>query len=96
MIAADILKGMLQTGGDEPPWKKGWGVGDYVSYGAQRAGVFGIGQFALDAVNMGPTVLGGPTVEQVTSGIMDPLDKTAVSALPANPLYKQAITSRND
>jgi hypothetical protein len=91
MLAADVLKGLLQGGGDEPDWKKGWTVGDYTANAIQRAGLLGIGQFALDAKNMGVSTLGGPTFEQGTSAIEDPAWNTAVRALPGNPAYREAL-----
>jgi hypothetical protein len=91
MIAADIAKGMLQSLGGEPDWKKGWGVGDYVSHGVQRAGLLGIPQMAVDVANYGPDSLLGPTVEQGVSAVTDPVGKTVVKALPANPVYREAL-----
>jgi hypothetical protein len=46
MLAADIAKGIIQGGGSEPEWKKGWTVGDYTVNAVQRAGLLGVGQFA--------------------------------------------------
>lgn len=91
MIAADIARGFIQGGGQQPDWKKKWGLGDYVESGVQRAGLLGIGQFALDAKNMGVGALGGPAVEQVTSAATDPAYNTFVRSLPANPAYRDML-----
>lgn len=64
MIASDIMRGLLTYGG-EPPWKRNWGVMDYVADGVQRAGLLGIPQMAMNVVEWGPAELGGPFVEQV-------------------------------
>lgn len=65
MIVADTVRGLLSTGGDEPDWKKKWTLGDYVTHGAERAGLLGIPQLALDTVRWGPTELTGPASEQI-------------------------------
>lgn len=65
MIAADTVRGLLSTGGDEPDWKKKWTLGDYVTHGVERAGLLGIPQLALDTVRWGPTELTGPASEQI-------------------------------
>jgi hypothetical protein len=102
MIAADTAKGLLQNGGDTPEWKKGWGVADYVGYGVQRAGLFGIGQFKADVVEdmnrggSGIMALVGPTAEQ-TVDVLQALGgsrstgSTVLEALPANALYKNMV-----
>jgi hypothetical protein len=91
MLAADVAKGFIQGMGDEPDWKKGWGAGDYLANATQRAGLFGIGQFALDAKHMGVSTLGGPAFEQGVRGVTDPLWESTVRALPANPVYRDAL-----
>lgn len=48
MFAADMVKGMLQGGGDLPEWKKDWGPWDFFWSAVQRAGFLGTGQFAYD------------------------------------------------
>lgn len=91
MLAADIAKGLLQGGGDEPRWKEGWTLGDYTSNAVQRAGLLGIGQFALDAKHMGVSTLGGPTFEQGARAVSDPVWETAVRGMPGNPVYKDML-----
>jgi hypothetical protein len=94
MIAADAAKGLLQTamGGGAPVWEHD-GVAGIISHGVQRAGLLGIAQMPVDAINYGPLELGGPAVEQAASAFSDPLAQTLTSALavgPANMLLKGA------
>lgn len=98
MIAADAAKGMLQNGGDEPEWKKNWGVEDYLAHGVQRAGLLGVGQLGVDAytdVQRGGTGVGalaGPTLEQLGDAMQvlggnKQFESFALRAMPANALY---------
>lgn len=98
MIAADVAKGMLQNGGDEPEWKKNWGLEDYVAHGVQRAGLLGVGQLGADAytdVQRGGTGVGalvGPTFEQMGDALQvmgghKQFGSFALRAMPANALY---------
>jgi hypothetical protein len=98
MIAADAAKGMLQNGGDEPEWKKNWGLEDYVAHGVQRAGLLGVGQLGVDAyvdVQRGGTGVGalaGPTLEQMGDALQvlgghKQFESFALRAMPANALY---------
>ena len=64
MILSDFMRGFATYGG-EPPWKKKWGVAEYVADGVQRAGLMGIPQIALDIKHYGPAEMGGPFFEQV-------------------------------
>ena len=65
MIAADFLRGLVANGGKEPPWKRNWTFGDYLTEGVQRAGLLGVPQFALDTAKWGPGELAGPVGEQL-------------------------------
>jgi hypothetical protein len=98
MIAADAAKGLIQGGGSTPDWKEGWGPGDYLWNGLQRAGLFGVGQTAIDAVadvhrgGSGFGALTGPTVEQLTDlvktvGGSERAGTFALHSMPANALY---------
>lgn len=98
MIAADYLKGLIQGGGDEPSWKQSWGLGDYVWSGMERAGVFGVGQFGIDALSdvsrggVGIGALVGPTLEQLGEAVQvlggrRQFGSFTLDALPANALY---------
>lgn len=101
MIAADLVKGMIQGGGNQPDWKKGWGFDDYVRSGVERAGLLGVGQFSTDLMRdiqrggVGSVVL-GPTFEQGADMVKTLAGKEmfstlALDALPANALYKTAV-----
>ena len=93
MIAADLIKGMIQGGGETPEWKKDWGLGDYVGSGIERAGLLGVGQFAVDAGQHGPIgALTGPTVGQLWDGVKVAAGskdggRVVLKAMPANALY---------
>lgn len=90
MIGADIMKGLIQGGGELPAHMKGMDVGDWVVRGVERAGLLGIGQIGFDATGE-PTMLAGPMVEQIVDAFQQPLEKTVVTALPAQPLYREAL-----
>lgn len=100
MIAADFAKGALQGGGDQPEWKKGWDMGDYLSHGVQRAGLLGVGQFGVDVsedMSRGGSGLGalvGPTIEQFGDvvqvlGGQREFGSVALKSMPANALYAE-------
>lgn len=107
MIASDMVKGLIQGGGDVPDWKKNWGVSDYVEYGAERGGLLGVGQFAVDAAKdlhrggYGIGALTGPTFEQLADGLKTlggrEAPKTlALDSMPANALYKGFVKGGSD
>lgn len=92
MIAADLVKGMIQGGGEQPQWKKDWGFGQYLHSGIERAGLYGVGQFSTDLLhgNMGSIL--GPTIEQLGDAVRvvggnAQFDQQFMKALPANALY---------
>lgn len=102
MIASDLIKGLIQGGGDEPEWKQNWTLGDYVASGVERAGLYGTGQFAVDMmqdVQRGGSGIGGllgPTVEQLTDamrvvGGRGEFGAFALKSMPANALYSEAF-----
>ena len=107
MIAADTAKGLIQNGGDEPEWKKSWGVAEYVGYGVQRAGLLGVGQFGLDVVSdaqrggSGIGALAGPTLEQMVDAVQllggrKQFGPMLLDAMPANALYKDVLGGDSD
>ena len=89
MITADIVKGMLMTGGGEPEYKRRWGIGDYFTEGVQRAGLLGIPQFAVDTAKWGPAALGGPMVEQAAKAV-----RTGNKQLEQNARLKETNQAR--
>lgn len=102
MLAADMVKGIIQGGGEQPDWKDGWGPGDYLWSAMERAGLFGTGQFAIDALSdvqrggSGVGALSGPTVEQLTDAVRvmggrEHFKPFAVKSMPANALYGSAF-----
>lgn len=110
MLAADTMKGMIQGGGEQPDWKKGWGASDYLFYEMQRAGLFGVGQFGLDAAKdlhrggLGVGALVGPTAEQLGEAVntvagTEQFKTFALHAMPANTLIdagESAMTNAID
>lgn len=87
MITADVMKGLIQGGGELPAHMKGMNVGDWFAHGAQRAGLLGIGNIGMDA-EVDPMSLGGPAVEQISDGLRDGFgEKTMLKAMPLNSLY---------
>lgn len=104
MIAADFMRDMVSGFGEEPEYKKNWGVSDYLKQGVYRSGLLGTGQLFLDAktdMTRGGTGLeafAGPTLEQAKdvgfalgSGSGDRVWTQVVNALPANAVYDQWI-----
>ena len=103
MIAADAIKGMIVGGGSQPAYKQDWGPGDYIASGIERAGLFGVGQFAVDAAGdikhggSGLGMLAGPTLQQLGDGLSvlggrERFSKFALDSMPANALYKQTLS----
>lgn len=106
MIAADMVKGMIQGGGEEPSWKRNWDVGDYMASGVERAGLLGVGQFGLDAfegAQRGSATgivgsLAGPTIEQLTAAVQvlggtREFGAFTLKSMPANALYSGALNN---
>ncbi len=102
MIASDFLKGLIQGGGEQPEWKKGWGPEDYLYSGVERAGLFGVSQFSSDFMKgvrqggIGVDRVMGPTFEQLTEGIKtlagrEMFKTMTLHSLPANALYAHTI-----
>jgi hypothetical protein len=104
MIAADFAKDMVNNMGDEPAYKKDWGMYDYTKQGVYRSGLTGAGQFFTDAGKdmtrggYGIESFGGPTIEQgrewymaFQSGSGERFWSETVDSLPANAIYDQWI-----
>jgi hypothetical protein len=104
MMAADTIKGLMQTGGETPEWKKNWGVAEYVGYAGERAGLLGVGQFGLDMAQeaefggFAPMGIAGPTIEQFADvvqmlGGSKEFAPLFLRSMPANALYKDIVSS---
>lgn len=102
MIAADMVKGLIQGGGEEPEWKQNWTASDYIWSGVQRGGLLGTGQFAVDMAGdvrdggIGVGALSGPTIEQLADAVRvldgrEQFDHFAIKSMPANALYATAF-----
>ena len=90
MLVSDLVKGLIQGGGELPAHMKGMDLGDHIMRASERAGLLGIGQIGVDA-GQDMWSLGGPAVEQIMDSFTAPLSQTALNALPANPLYKNWV-----
>lgn len=90
MIASDVIKGLIQGGGELPNSMQGMNMGDWVMRGVERAGFLGIPGIAFDSAG-DLSSLAGPAVDQVVDAITDPAGKTALSAMPLMPLYRNLV-----
>lgn len=106
LMAAAFIPAMLMLGmlrdlirfGEESPYKKDWGWGDYTSAAVTHAGLTGIGQIPLDVYDnishggMGVDPLIGPSLELISDiGVASVSDKKhfdAIKLLPANNIYR--------
>lgn len=96
MIASDYMKGFIQGGGEQPAWKRDWGVSDWVNSGVERAGLYGVGQFTADTLAGNFGSLTGPTIEQLGDAVSvlggkERFGDFALKSLPANSLYKGTV-----
>jgi len=107
MIVSDMVKGIIQGGGDEPSWKKNWTASDYVMNGIERAGLYGTGQFAVDMLQdtqrggSGVGALAGPSIEQLVDALQvlggaRQFESFAMKSLPANALYAELVSGESD
>lgn len=101
MIAADVMKGMLVSGGGVPDNRENWDLVDYLGHGVQRAGLLGVGQIGVDVakdIHRGGVGLGavvGPSVEQMGDAVSvvggtQQFGTFVNNALPANQLLDAA------
>lgn len=95
MVAADVVRGFVGNGGDEPPWMRRADAGDIVLRGVERAGLLGIPQLGKDVLEWGPLEVGGPTVEHAAETISNMVggdfNKAWRDALPAVNVIKDAL-----
>ena len=94
VIASEILKGMLAGGGELPEYQQQFGLADWGQHGLYKAGLFGVGQFGIDAYDRGLGTLTGPAVGQLVDaanviGGDGQFDKFFISSMPANAVYKR-------
>lgn len=95
MIAADVVRGFVGNGGDEPPWMRNADAGDIVMRGIERAGLLGIPQLGKDMIDWGPVEAGGPAIEQAAETVANlaggDFNKAWRDALPAVNVIKDAL-----
>jgi hypothetical protein len=94
MIAADLMKALVQGGGEVPEWRRNWTAADYVWSGIDRAGLMGVGQFTYGGLGM----LTGPTIGQLAQAVgavggRGEFDQFFLKSLPANALYREYLGS---
>ena len=101
MLAADLAKGVIVGGGSQPSSRDSWDAADYAFYEVQRAGLFGVGQFGVDALKdvhrggLGVGALSGPSIEQLGEAVKtvagpEQFKTFAMNAMPANALFDAA------
>lgn len=99
VIAADAVKAIVLSGGDEPYWMK-QGVGSTIFHGADRANLLGIPQLGLDAFGRmfskdgfdpleGAASLAGPTTSWAKDWYDKPLGEQVVASLPGGNVLNQ-------
>lgn len=95
MIAADVLRGFISNGGEEPPWMRRADAGDIILRGIERAGLLGIPQLGKEAFDWGPMELAGPGAEQVYDTVAnifgENYNKAWRDALPAVNVIRDAL-----
>lgn len=98
MMAADFARGLVQGGGALPTQKQNWDTSDWLWNESQRAGLFGVGQFGVDALEdihrggSGIGALTGPTIDQLADAVKvlggrEQFGPFAMKSMPANALY---------
>ena len=83
-IAGGAVKEMLIPG-EEPPWMQG-GLDGLLEYGAARAGLGGVPQYLIGDAGIG---LLGPTASQIRDLITEPIEESALAALPGGNLLRR-------
>jgi hypothetical protein len=104
MIAADFMKDMIAGFGEEPPYKKDWGVVDYINNGMNRSGLTGTGQFfsgaSEDIVRGGGgwESWSGPMAQQIQQGVKafgtgdsGAIKNWMIKALPLQAAFRHAL-----
>jgi hypothetical protein len=96
MMAGDMVKDLATGFGEEPEWKKGWEFSDHMLYAVERAGILGVGQFAVDGLQRGVGSVMGPTVDQLTDAVDvmqgdNQFGEFFLRSMPANALYREAV-----
>jgi hypothetical protein len=88
MLAANIIRAMIQGAGDEPEWMKGQNsLIDWVKRAVQSAGLTGIPGLISDKLPYG---VAGPTVQQATEAILKDKDlkTTFEKATPLQSIHR--------
>lgn len=98
MLAAELLREMIQHGPEGDPRREEWGVTDYGWHATQRTGMLGPREFVLDASTdplygaVPGTSFLGPSVSQARSLTSDKSGERKVQeALPASSVWKHHV-----
>ena len=91
MAASDLIRGLVIGGGSLPAYMQMWTFSDWFVRSIERAGLFGVGQFAIDSIQHTGS-LAGPVLEQLGEGVASAVSGTTgnfvIESLPANALAK--------
>lgn len=98
MLAAELLRELIQHGPDGDPRREEWGVADYAWHATERTGMLGPREFVLDAASdpkygawPGTSFL-GPSVAQARSLASDKAPGRKVEeALPGSSVWKHHV-----
>ena len=89
MVGSNIMRGMLQGGGELPAHMQGMSVADHINKAVWQT-IGATGAIAVDASH-DLASLAGPMVEQAVDALGQPIGRTITDALPAKPLYIEAL-----
>jgi len=89
MVGSNIMRGLIQGGGDLPMHMQGMDLGDHVNKAIWQT-IGATGAIAVDATH-DLSSLAGPMVEQAIDALGQPMGRTVVDALPAKSLYAEAL-----
>ena len=81
MLAADLIKGLIQGAGELPPYMSGMDAGERIMHAIKRSGLGGTNDIAVNALEDWSS-LGGPALEQAVDALRDDIGRTSVKALP--------------
>jgi hypothetical protein len=95
MIAADLMKGLVQGAGTLPPYLAGMDAGERIAYAFGRSGLTGPLDIGVDALEDWSS-LGGPGFEQAIDALRDPIERTTVKALPLHAMGEYLVRGGTD
>lgn len=93
MLAADLMKGLLQGGGSLPPHLAGMDAGDRIMYAVKHSGLTGVGDIGINTAEDWSS-LGGPGFEQAVDALRDNADRTLTKAIPLHAMGEHLFSRR--